>query len=408
MAIVVSGTAAAQAITMAFAPIITRLYGPEAFGLLGVFLALAAILTPVAALTYPIAIVLPKGDGDAAMLAKLSFFIALGVASFTTVVLLTGGNELLKLLDSEAIAPYVMLIPLSMLFAACVQIAQQWLIRKKQFSITARVAVIQAMFVNSAKAGIGWFHPVAAVLLVLATVGAAFHAMLLWVGICKSKTLPDRDNQEHTSLKALAKEHRDFPLFRTPQVAINALSQSLPALMLASFFGPASAGFYTIGKMVLGVPSTLIGKSVGDVFYPRITEAAHKGENLTRLIIKATGAVAAVGFTPFVIIIAFGPWLFHFVFGSEWSTAGEYSRWLALYLFFGLLTVPVINVIPIIKRQGEYLIIENIGLVIRFLSIFLSFQIFNDPLITVAFYSVFASFEKLFIYFYFLLKLKDF
>jgi O-antigen/teichoic acid export membrane protein len=60
--IVASGTAGAQVITMAFAPLITRLYGPEAFGLLGTFVAILGIVTPLAALTYPIAIVLPKSD----------------------------------------------------------------------------------------------------------------------------------------------------------------------------------------------------------------------------------------------------------------------------------------------------------------------------------------------------------
>jgi len=39
VAIVATGTAGAQAITMAFSPINTRLYGPEAFGILGTFTA---------------------------------------------------------------------------------------------------------------------------------------------------------------------------------------------------------------------------------------------------------------------------------------------------------------------------------------------------------------------------------
>src|SRR5690606_19830586 len=43
VAIVATGTAGAQAITMAFAPVITRLYGPEAFGLLGTFMAILGV-----------------------------------------------------------------------------------------------------------------------------------------------------------------------------------------------------------------------------------------------------------------------------------------------------------------------------------------------------------------------------
>jgi IS5 family transposase len=71
VAVVASGTAGAQAITMGFSPVITRLYGPEAFGLLGVFMAMVQVLVPAAALTYPIAIVLPKEDRDARVLARL-------------------------------------------------------------------------------------------------------------------------------------------------------------------------------------------------------------------------------------------------------------------------------------------------------------------------------------------------
>ena len=64
VAIVASGTVAAEAITMVYSPVLTRMYGPEAFGLLGVFVALLSIMTPIAALTYPIAIVLADKDAE--------------------------------------------------------------------------------------------------------------------------------------------------------------------------------------------------------------------------------------------------------------------------------------------------------------------------------------------------------
>ena len=60
--LVVTGTASAQLVTMLLSPIITRLYGPEAYGHMGVFLAIVGVIAPVAALTYPIAIVLPKKE----------------------------------------------------------------------------------------------------------------------------------------------------------------------------------------------------------------------------------------------------------------------------------------------------------------------------------------------------------
>src|SRR5699024_8407489 len=75
--IVASGTAGAQVITMLFSPIITRMYGPEVFGLMGTFSAMINIIIPVAALTYPIAIVLPKKHKEAKSIMRLSMLVAL-------------------------------------------------------------------------------------------------------------------------------------------------------------------------------------------------------------------------------------------------------------------------------------------------------------------------------------------
>lgn len=398
--IVASGTAAAQVITMAFSPLITRIYGPEAFGLLGIFQSLVAILTPIAALAYPIAIVLPKEDSEAKGLVKLSFLVSAAIFCAVVVVMLTGGEKLLALLDSEAIAPYVMLIPLSMAFAAYMQIGQQWLIRKKQFAITARVAVLQAFLLNSAKTGIGLINPVGAVLVALATLGHGLHAAMLWVGIKKSGTftrnLPPQQTPQ-LSLKNLAKQYHDFPLYRAPQIFINATSQSLPTLMLASFFGPSSAGFYTICRTVLGMPSRLVGQAVGDVFYPRVTEASHRGEDVQKLILKATLALAAVGFLPFFIIVAFGPQLFAFVFGGEWRIAGEYARWISVWVFFQFINKPSVMAIPALKLQKSLLIYELFSTASKILALFIGFSIFSSDIIAIALFSMFGVFAYVFL-----------
>ena len=400
--IVASGTAAAQAITMAFSPLITRIYGAEAFGLLGVFNALVSVVTPIAALTYPIAIVLPKEDAEAEGLVKLSSLIAIIIFIVVSIVLLVGGKPLLTMLDSEAIAPYIMLVPLSVLFTAFVQIAQQWLIRKKRFDIMAKVAVSQAFLLNIVKTGVGLIKPIGAVLAILATLGYGLHSVLLWSGIKKSSNLVNSlTNKEKTKmpLKKLAMKYYDFPLYRAPQGFLNAVSQSLPVLMLASFFGPASAGFYTICKSVLAIPSTLVGQAVGDVFYPRITEASHRGEDLAWLILKATIALAAVGFLPFVIVVAFGPQVFSFVFGGEWLKAGEYARWIALWMFFSFLNRPSVVAIAPLSIQRFFLIFEIVTMTIRIVALTLGFLIFKDDVVAIMLFSLTGMLLNIFLIF---------
>ena len=47
---VASGAVSAQIILLLFAPIITRIFGPEVFGLQGIFLSVISILSPIVTL----------------------------------------------------------------------------------------------------------------------------------------------------------------------------------------------------------------------------------------------------------------------------------------------------------------------------------------------------------------------
>lgn len=393
MAIVATGTAGAQIITMAFSPILTRLYGPEAFGILGTFTAIMAVLNPIAAWSYPIAIVLPKRDVDAVGLAKLSIGIAIAMSLLTALFLTIFKAQIIDIFNLKAIGSLILLLPFSMLFAAAMAIMTQRVIRKKLFKINAKVAVLKALWVNIAKAGAGLFAPFASVLVILTILGSALHASMLWRGVRKNtqKDIAIENisaKKQKKEYKNLAWRHRDFPYYRTPQIALNAASQGLPVLMLASFFGPAAAGFYSLGKMVLGMPTALIGKSVASVFYPRINEAVHNKEDPYRLLIKATTALAIVGLIPFGIIVAFGPWMFSFIFGDEWHTAGVYAQWLALWSYFGFMNRPSVGAIPVLSLQGYFLAYEVMSIGVRAALFFIGFLVFKNALIAIALFSI--------------------
>lgn len=395
-----SGTAAAQAISFVFAPIITRLYSPEVFGVLGVFVSILVIVKPISALTYPIAIVLPQNDSDAKGLIALSLYIAAVMAVLMAFVLIVFNKPLVYLLKVEVIASYLFLIPLVMLFGAAVHVVKQWMIRKKQFIFTSRVTALHSFIINSSRAGAGLFHPVAAVLVIIETLDDLIEALILSLGARKTTSNSaniGREVSPPASKKELAKRYRDFPLFRAPQVFVKSVSYSLPILMLTSFFGPAAAGYYTIGQRVLDIPAMLISKSVGEVFYPRIVQAAHDNENLTTLIFKATLALAAVGFVPYAVVVAFGPWLFGFVFGTEWIRAGLYARWMALWLFFAFLSRPAIDAIPVLNIQGFFLVFEIVSTGLRIGTLFVFFKIFNNDIYVVAAFSVISTLLSFFL-----------
>jgi O-antigen/teichoic acid export membrane protein len=394
VAAVATGTAASQVILMAFSPIITRLYGPAAYGIQGVFLSIASIMATIAAMSYPIAIVLPKSDADAAVLCRLSILISIAMSLLVTVILFFRGPEILTLLNAGEILSFMYLIPLAMLISVFGAVMSQWLIRKKYFTLSAKVTVCQTLATSIFKAGLGFVYPTAAVLVVTSTLTGLLSPILMLLGKCRSTDcakglyIEIKDFGAGPSTWALASRYRDFPLLRTPQVLINVVAQSMPILLLASYFGSTAAGYYSIAFSVLGVPVALIGGSVMQVFYPRFNEAVAIKQDVVSLLTKATFGMAVLGIVPFAIVVIFGPFLFEFAFGVEWRTAGEYAQWLAVGLFFSFINRPAVSAIPVIRIQGMFLAYEILSVFTRIAALYIGFIILGSDIVSIASFSI--------------------
>lgn len=399
--IVASGTAGAQAIAMALTPLITRIYGPEAFGLLGTFMAVVSVLTPMAALTYPIAIVLPKRDEDAVKLIQLSLAIALFTSSLVMLIIVIWGKTLSSYFNAEQLTKYLWFVPVAMLFSACYTSLSQWLIRKELFNITAKVSIIQSIINNFTKVGAGLVYPLGGTLILIQTMAQAVSSSLLFIAARSTFPINNKNKEdiESKSLKQLAYKYKDFAVFRAPEVTVDAAAQSLPIIVLASLFGPASAGFYTLARSVMGIPSSLIGNSIGNVLYPKLSNTANNQKPIYPLIKKATLLIASIGSLPFLIVIFFGPWLFDFVFGEEWINAGKYAQWLAVWLFFGFANIPSVKVIPIINAQGFQLIFTSITITLRLAAIAFAYQLYGTDLSAIIAFSLIGVLANLFLIF---------
>lgn len=378
------GFTGAQTLNILLSPVITRLYGPEAFGIMSTFNAFTQIFVSVAALTYPIAIVLPKNDHDARSLINLSIYISLFIAIISTVIVFIFEENIVNMFKINEIAPFLYyLIPIVIIFAGIMQSLEQWLIRKKKFLINARVTFLQSLITNSSKIGIGLFYPTATVLVFLQAFSNGLKAFMMMLFV-KDWRKKNSTNKEYLEIKQLAKKYIDFPLYRAPEVFIYSVSQNIPVLLISSLFGPASAGFYNIGRTVLGLPSNLIGQAIGDVFYSRVSEAANNNEDLNYIIKKATITLFLIGLLPFGLVILFGPFLFEVVFDKEWFTAGEYARWIALSSYAVFINKPSVRALPVLRAQRFQLVFTILILIGQVISLSIGFFVFKNDIIALA------------------------
>jgi O-antigen/teichoic acid export membrane protein len=390
----ISGSAGAQLINLALIPVIMRIYGPEAFGVVGTFLSLTIILIPWCALTYPMAIVLPRQRRDAIGLIKLSLLIAALICAGFALFLYGFGAQVSTALGIDILIPYLMLLPVVMFSSAVLEITQQWLYRNQQYSLTARGATFHALLYNSTRSLAGLIQASAPVLVITSALYYVIHSALLLIGIRLRAAPgvavdePRDDGEPHKSLRQLAVEYRDFPVFRAPQVLINALSVHMPTLVLASAFGAVPAGFFALCLQVLAMPSNFIGKAVGSVYYPRITQAIHAREPVTRLLARGVMGMSLAGLIPFAALVIAGPWLFVLAFGSQWDTAGEYARWLAISEFAGFIGGPCLVAIPALGLQKLFLVFEVVSTCLRITAVLMGAFFFKSALAVVMAFAI--------------------
>ena len=92
-------------ITVAAAPILTRLYGPESFGVLATYVSILALLNVVSSLRYELAIAVPEDDDEAIALVWLCFVLVAISTALTALGVAWLGNPLVSWLHQPALKP---------------------------------------------------------------------------------------------------------------------------------------------------------------------------------------------------------------------------------------------------------------------------------------------------------------
>jgi len=378
--ILVSGASAARAIALLFSPLLTRLFDPEAFGLLGSYMGVVNITGSVAALAYPIAILLPAHRDEAVDLVYLSIFLGAVTSLLTFVAAYIFQSELARVIGTKVTLSLTVFLPVSIGATTFLQISQQWAIRHKAFKVYAKAAFIVSTTVNSAKAIVGVFYPVAEVLIGATILGRGLNSLLLYLGsrknvkrIGRNDTSDDGTEDRKTSLNTncrrktikIIKKYRDFPLYRAPQILINAIGAYAPLFVLTIAYGKKSAGYYALCTTAILAPISIINKSVRDVFYSEISSAAHQYADVSKTIMTGTAAMLLIMLPVPIVLFIVGPELFVITFGGKWLHAGEYARWLSIMIYFMVASGPSIAAIPVLNIQGRFLGFEILASGIR-------------------------------------------
>ena len=363
VAVLVSGTAMAQAIGYLVAPLITRVYNAEELGDLGVYMRAVGFLAAVSTLRYELSLPLPKRDDHSFLLYRLALRIALYVLASVAVA---AGVAVVFFPRSWNTLLFLGITLLSALFLVITNLGTNWAIRTGSYSQISFSKVVYAGSSNLLRLAFGWLGLGVTGLLVASLIGYIAGALRFGLGFLKLR----RGFSDISSLRktyALGLEHRDFPMINLPHTVVDLGRDLAIALIISWVFTKEVFGYYSHAYAMLRLPVALIGASIGQVLYNRATEVLHKKGNVRRLIVRATVALFAMSIPVFVLVYAFGIPVFRFVFGEEWWQAGAYAEHMALWLLFSFVSSSLSMLPIVLKRQRAFFLLSLVGTAMQFI-----------------------------------------
>jgi O-antigen/teichoic acid export membrane protein len=362
---IAGGTTFAQILSVLAAPILTRIYGPESYGLSALFISIVSTIGVVACLRYELAIMLPRKDDDATNLLAASLILAGAVTLFTVPAIHYAGDFIIDFMKSPALGPYLWLVPIAVFANGAVLAFNYWISRNRHFGDLSLARVASSIATTGSQLAMGFAgYATGGSLIIANIIGSAASAAMLGARVWRNDMPLLKSCLSWSGILHGMKRYVKFPLIDSWSALLNTLSWQLPVFLLSAFFSSTVVGYYGLSMMVLLLPANLIGGAISQVFFQRAAEAKFEGK-LSKVVEDTVLRLAILGLFPMLLLSVMGKEAFIVVFGTAWSEAGVYSQILAFWIFITFIASPISTLLSIFERQGASLIFNIILLIMR-------------------------------------------
>jgi O-antigen/teichoic acid export membrane protein len=384
-----SASLLSQLITLLLSPVLSRLYTPDDFGLVALYLGIFSIVSVFATGKYEQAIMLPKKDEDAASLFHLVARIALFVSLMVLILVIPFRHYIAQVSGNSGIALWLLFLPLGLFLHGLQQAATFFANRKKRFGVMARATLTEHGTKNTVRVLAGALKTPFNGLIAGHLLSQLLTCVYLWKSvrplIKNTKVRPSR-----SAMQQQAGIYKNYPKYLMMLSLTNNLSGALPILMFTRGFSPEVAGLYAFGFMFVFRPISLFAQSATQVLSQQTIERFHLGEDIFPSLKKMVSRLLLISILPFSVLAIWAPGLFALVFSEQYAVAGTYLQILSPWLFMVFLTSPLSFVPELFFRQKKAMIIDIIYLILRFTALAAGIALQN-VLLALAFFSAVST-----------------
>lgn len=381
VAVLSGGTTGAQILVILAAPILTRLYSPEDFGLLAVFVSILSILSIVVCLRYELAIPIAEDNKAALNVVVLCLLVTVFMSLLTIFIIMLEGKWMVSLLNIRSLETYLYLMPIGVMLTGIYQTFNYWATREKAFRRISETKLIQSISSLLIQLSCFKFGPIG--LLAGYIAGQCMGAGRLAKSAFAKHELFKANIGD---IKSAGIRYKRFPQFSTWSGLVNTCGHQFAPLMLTAVFGVGVAGWYALANRIVAMPAMLIGSAIGNVFFAHAADAKRENK-LGNLVEEVQSKLIALGLPVTMIIFVSGPEIFTWLFGPGWRIAGQFTQWLVLSSFAGFLISSISMIFAVLEKQKLGLMLQIILFTFRFSGMVIGLM-FDDYMMAIMLYAL--------------------
>lgn len=353
--VLMTGTVLAQFFSIILTPIISRLYNEDDMADLGMFIRIISFVSAVATVRFELALPIPKSNNHSFLLYRLSLRIA-AIIMFLCFII----GLIYISFTSLASFWFVLLSIVTSYFFVFINLGTNWSIRHKHFKSISTQRIVNSLSTNGFKLIFGLLH-LGSLGLVLGTFLGYFLSSFKFIKDFLNNIKLNENKYSTKKINSLVREYRRFPLISLPHVLIDLGRDLLIAFLIVFFYGKHLFGHYVYAIMILSIPISVIGNSVGQVFFNKCTELINGKKILSELLLKTFKSLFLISILPFGILFFYGENIFEIVLGLKWKEAGKFSEIMTIWMMVNFIISPISNLPTILKKQKQNFIIGLLG-----------------------------------------------
>jgi O-antigen/teichoic acid export membrane protein len=392
-----SGSLISQLVLFLTIPLLTRLYSPAEYGLQGLFVSVISIASVVFTFNYQQAIPITTKKHQLGIIVIISFASSLVVTLISLIICYFYLNELSLLLgiNNNGI---LLLFPIGAFLLSITLILELICYKYNFYGLQSKTHVLYSLLIQSFKILGGYFYAFGTTLIMSIILGYVIKVFVLLTKLQNKINVKELVRKKCSEKRGfvILKKYSTFPLHRMPQTFLTSLAIYLPVFVLASFFDLKESGYYSLAIGVLGVPLTLLGSSVTNVLFPKITSMFKSSHIKMYFYIRNFfGIMTIMLIVPFGVFSFYADTIFSYIFGVDWKIAGVFAAALCLQYYFIIIIRPIIVAITVTNKNKFYLYFEIISSLLKLLIVFVIVNYDFSAKDFVYFYSFFSAFMSL-------------